>query len=525
MKFEKDVFISYAHLDDKPLDQTANGWVSDFHHLLKIRLEQTVGADMNIWRDEQLAGNEIFAPEIEAQLPKLKVMVSIITPRYVQSDWCQKELNYFYKAANENGGIAIGNKSRIFKIIKTPVDQDAIQKLPDSLQRIFTDILDYKFYRWESDGRFKELSSSGRPEIRQEYMDKVDDVAQDIANLIKKLNSGTSVEADKGKIFVAETTYDLQNYRDNLIRELKEAGFAVLPNKNLPTVADRFGQEVEACLAECILSVHLISPTNYAVQPEGADKSIVILQNETAAAKSAKDNFSRLIWIPPSSPAMSTNERLVALQKEFVEALRRDPALQRGADILEGPLEELKLAVFDTVKRIEFEEKAKKEAEEKAKKDAEEKALKLASAPVNSAAQANAPSGGPRTVYLICDPRDLSETQALENLIFDNGHDVLLPTFDGDQKQLTEEHKANLTICDAVIIYYGAGNFRWAGSMRNDLLRLPALSNKKLLASAVYIAPPIDAEKENFRANNLEIIRGGEEFSSGLFDGFFQKLK
>src|SRR4051812_5204087 len=84
MTFEKDVFISYAHLDDKPLDETAKGWISEFHKLLKTRLEQTIGYDVNIWRDERLTGNEVFAPEIEAQLPKLKVMVSIITPRYVQ---------------------------------------------------------------------------------------------------------------------------------------------------------------------------------------------------------------------------------------------------------------------------------------------------------------------------------------------------------------------------------------------------------------------------------------------------------
>jgi hypothetical protein len=410
MKFEKDVFISYAHLDDKPLDESAKGWVTDFHNLLKTRLEQTVGADMNIWRDERLSGNEFFAPEIEAQLPKLKVMVSIITPRYVQSDWCKKELNYFYKAADENGGIAIGNKSRIFKIVKTPIDKDAIEKLPDDLQRIFADILDYKFFRWESDGRFKELSlySWVDNKIRQEYMDKLDDVAQDIADLIKKLSRENVGEEEKKKIFIAETTYDLQSYRDNLIRELKEAGFDVLPNRNLPTVIDRFNEEVEECLKQCLLSVHLISPTNYAIQPEGADKSVVILQNELAARKSAVDNYSRLIWIPPSSPAVSTNERLVSQQKAFVESLRRDPELQRGADILEGPLEELKLAVFDTVKRMEAEEKARKEAEEKAKKAVVSIAADTAVATEQQVS---------KLIYLICDQRDLDETRPLEDLI------------------------------------------------------------------------------------------------------------
>ena len=92
MKFEKDVFISYAHMDNVPIDQGAEGWITDFHKLLETRLEQTIGHDVKIWRDERLTGNTEFTPEIESQFPSLKVMVSVITPRYISSDWCRKEL-------------------------------------------------------------------------------------------------------------------------------------------------------------------------------------------------------------------------------------------------------------------------------------------------------------------------------------------------------------------------------------------------------------------------------------------------
>src|SRR4051812_39310088 len=159
MKFEKDVFISYAHLDDKPLDDGAKGWISDFHSLLETRLEQTVGHEILIWRDEKVTGNEVFAPEIEAQLPALKLMVTIITPRYLDSDWCKREMDTFYKAALLNGGLRIGNKSRIFKIVKTPVDRDVIAQLPEGIHQVFDEILDYKFYFNEPEtGKFRELS-------------------------------------------------------------------------------------------------------------------------------------------------------------------------------------------------------------------------------------------------------------------------------------------------------------------------------------------------------------------------------
>jgi hypothetical protein len=522
MTFEKDVFISYAHLDDKPLDETAKGWITEFHKLLKTRLEQTIGHDISVWRDEKLTGNEIFAPEIEAQLPKLKVMVSIVTPRYVQSDWCKHELNYFYKAANQTGGLAVGNKSRIFKVVKTPVDKDAIQELPGDIQRIFDEILDYKFYRWESDtGRFKELGpySWTDNKIRQEYMDKLDDVAQDIAHLIKNLKNTDSPQVVRKKIFLAETTYDLQGYRDNLVRELKEAGFSVLPERNLPHVINKFNEEVEQLIDESVLTIHLVSPANYAVQPEGSDKSVVFLQNEIAARKSGQKNLPRLIWIPPSTTFAISNEKLLAVQKAFVEELKRDADMQRGADILEGPLEEFKQAIFDTIKRMEREEKLKREAEEKAKKLQEELA--------HSAVIVNGNGNGEsRLVYLVCDQRDLDDTRPLEDFVTDSGHEILLPLFDGDQAQLRQAHVENLKICDAVIIYYGAANYRWASSMKSDLLRLPALGRAKpLIEKAIYLAGPADKDKETFKANDFRIFNCFAGFSEGLFCDFIQKLK
>jgi hypothetical protein len=512
MKFDKDIFISYAHLDDTPLDEGAKGWITDFHTLLETRLEQTIGHEILIWRDAKLTGNEVFAPEIESQLPRLKIMVSIITPRYLGSDWCKREMGAFYKAAAANGGISIGNKSRIFKIVKTPVDKDVIEKLPDDIHRVFDEILDYKFYLQEpTTGKFRELSRSSWVEnsIKQEYMNKLDDVVQDMANLIKQLNSASGTQPEKKKIYLAETSYDLQIYRDNLVRELDEAGFTVLPDRNLPFVADRFTTEVGTYIDQSILSLHMISSTNYAIQPEGADKSIVILQNEIAAKKSEVGNLKRLIWIPPAAANVVSSEALAARQAAFVQELKSNPAFQKGADILLGPLEEFKLAIFDTIKRIE----------------AEEEARKLMASPLSNQVTKQQ-EGGPKLIYLVCNERDLDYTREVEDLLTDNGFEILLPLFDGDSAQLRQAHLDNLKICDAVLIYYGAGNYRWMGSMKSDLMRIPALSREKpLLEKIIYIAGPSDADKEKFKSNDIDTINGLEGFKPGLFSQFIQRLK
>jgi hypothetical protein len=34
MKFKKDIFISYAHIDDEALIEGESGWITEFHRSL-----------------------------------------------------------------------------------------------------------------------------------------------------------------------------------------------------------------------------------------------------------------------------------------------------------------------------------------------------------------------------------------------------------------------------------------------------------------------------------------------------------
>ena len=93
MDFEKDVFISYTHVDNDPdsVNEDAKGWISNFHTLLEKRLKKVVDKDFKVWIDENgLEGNSVFAKEILQQFPKLKVLVSILSPGYFKSKWCKE---------------------------------------------------------------------------------------------------------------------------------------------------------------------------------------------------------------------------------------------------------------------------------------------------------------------------------------------------------------------------------------------------------------------------------------------------
>ena len=138
-EFEKHLFISYAHIDNLPLTREQQGWVSRFHVALDAMLSMRIGGPARIWRDQKLAGNDIFADEILAQFSKTALLISVLTPRYVASDWCAREVREFCKAAEQSGGVVVDRKLRVIKVIKTPVDDDHL--LPEVLR----DVLGYQF--------------------------------------------------------------------------------------------------------------------------------------------------------------------------------------------------------------------------------------------------------------------------------------------------------------------------------------------------------------------------------------------
>src|ERR1043165_1869950 len=125
MRFEKDLFISYAHIDNEPLTPEQQGWITRFHASLEALLSMRMGGKARIWRDNKLQGNDVFSEEIVDQFSQTAVLVSVLTPRYLNSDWCNKEVAEFCKRAEQCGGMVVENKARMFKVLKAPVDRDS----------------------------------------------------------------------------------------------------------------------------------------------------------------------------------------------------------------------------------------------------------------------------------------------------------------------------------------------------------------------------------------------------------------
>jgi hypothetical protein len=200
MGFEDDIFISYAHIDNHPLTEGQEGWISDLHRALGIRLAQLRGETPKIWRDLKLQGNDYFGDTIVERFPKVALLVSVLSPRYVKSDWCVKELKEFYKAAATTGGVRVADKSRIFKVIKTPVER---KQHPQEVQ----ELLGYEFYQFDQSGRPIEFSKIFGAEAERNYWTKVNDLAYDIKQMLDNFSSHGNIAVEETPLHPPEPRF------------------------------------------------------------------------------------------------------------------------------------------------------------------------------------------------------------------------------------------------------------------------------------------------------------------------------
>ena len=345
---ESDIFINCALIDDQPLSTDQRGWVSQLQRHLEVRLEQLWGEPVKIGRYPMPAGEPPVSEEFFNELAQVKTMISVVSPPFMKAEGCRREVAAFYQHTNNQGGLWYSEKARLLKVVKTPVE---MREMPAPLSEIFARLADFNFFELDAaTGRVREFDESFGPLAKQRFFERIYDLAQELCLVLKACRSGkqTAGEAPStGRtIFLAETTADLRADRDSLRRELVEMGHRVLPEGPLPFDRDELEASVQKYLGECQIAVHLVG-SRYGLIPEGAQESMVELQNRWAGAHACAGHLRRLIWIAPVQTVREDR------QDQFIRSLRVDPEFQVGAEVIEGPLSSLKQLALERLKPAE----------------------------------------------------------------------------------------------------------------------------------------------------------------------------
>lgn len=469
--FQDAVFISYTHIDNEPFGPEQLRWISHLHDQLANRVDQLLGNHMPVWRDDKLAGNDVFADTLIERLSRVAVLVSVCSPRYLRSEWCQRELSAFVDAAQRTGGLQAGMRSRIFKVLKTPV---ALTDLPAPLQPV----LGYEFYEEDpGDSRLREYLLNPDPEQRWKFYARVDDLAQDIAQLLAEVFTSEQPagrSADGGRtVYLAETTFDVAPERDRVRRELERHGHHILPSRRLPIESADLVGAIRDELAQSDVSVHLLG-RRYGVVPEMDDRSLPHLQLELARSAAERDVLVPLIWAP---------ERLETPEPRQAELLEQLAAGELGQEpeLVRAPLNSFLAYLTEHI------------------------------TPPPPPAVEVAPAGESARVYLVCDTHDFEAVEVVHSALEAGGHVVMLPLHEGSEAEAREVHEMSLVLSDAVLLYWGHATEHWLRMKLFDLLKAPGWGRTEpFRAKAVYIAPPDTTAKAGYSTNEADVLHGGD---------------
>jgi serine/threonine protein kinase len=491
---DSDIFLSYASIDDQPVVSGRQGWITQFHRNLKVRLEQLSGEPVRIWPQANPLGKGEAPEEVNLLLPEAKTLVSVLSPPFVRSEGCRSQVSAFWKSAEESGSLEVDRQPRLFKVVKSPVDS---KEFPADVAPFLHRLRSFEFFEWDPDsGRLREFDEAFGDLALQRYHERVYDVAYELRQVLKNMQARDAAArkaAPGGKtIFLAATTADLAAQRDQLQRELIALGHRVVPERPLPIVASELEAAVRSYLVDCDLAIHMVGD-RYGLVPEDTELSVVALQNRVAAEVSSGDSLKRFVWIPRG--LVPRDER----QAAFLRELARDPEVHRGAEVISDTLENLK-----TLLRARW-------SKEAAPKEAE----------------AAGGSARPPRLYLICAPEDEKAIEPLEDFFYEQGIEVSLPGFEAGEDEHQQIHIQNLTDCDGAIIFYGAAGNHWVDFNIRDLQKAQGYRGSLPIgARAVYVAAPLNHRKERFKSVSTEVIRqAAERFEPAALSGFVRTLK
>lgn len=460
MAFEQHAFISYAHLDNEPLIAGGKGWVSQFDAALRVLLSQRLGEKVKMWRDEKLAGNDVFANEITELFGQTALLVTVLSPRYLKSEWCGRELAGFLDAASHSGGVAIGNNSRVIKVVKTPLEEPA----PPLVASVLQQTLGFEFYRADTEPA-EEIDPAFGEEVRAEFLRRISRLAVAMADSLREIvrqSRDAPGAAPRPAVYLAECGRDLVPVREQLAADLRSHGYEVLPAQALPSTEDELRAALAEMLPRCAWSIHLVGNSTGLVPDGPSGRSLVDLQNEVAATEAAAGGLRRLIWLPDGA----TGER--PAQQQFIATLLSSASLQQGADLLRGNAESLKVAMHQA----------------------------LAQAATPAPAPPAATAAGPARLHLLMTEADRAAAVPLIKRLRARGFEVTLPLFTGDAAALRAGNTQLAAEADVLVLFYGAGDETWKYYQRNDLRKhVEVVPRERPAAVWTALAAPLTPDK------------------------------
>ncbi len=288
---KSDVFISYSHND--------SDWLSSFKVGLKQRVEDKLGATIDVWKDtEDLQMGHAWSSKIEEAIRGTAAFLAILSPSYGASKYCAKERKTFIDQFEPMSAMKVGDMFRFLKVVKTAWENNAHQHLLPELQH-------FEFFRPGAKSGDEEFIPG-----TQDYSQKVSDCARAVASLLKQMRRKCEY------VFIAPPAEECSEYSEDLKKELEAHGYDAGPHVVLDYTFD--DKIVKDYISPACLTVHLLGATY--------DRFV-----ERQIHLAAELDKPMLIWLTKAVAATQDSR-----QRKLIEGIREGQGLPKSFTLLDG---------------------------------------------------------------------------------------------------------------------------------------------------------------------------------------------
>lgn len=455
-----DIFISYARDDDVPPPDQADrkGFVTFLDESVRYEFRDLGPERPTIWRDtRRIADGDQFTPEIEEALKNASFLLVVLSPNWMASKWCRRELDTFAKYHGSDG-----LRERIIVVSKRYVD-------PDRRPSLLQGQSGFAFFVRSADvGEIvTDLEFFDRGEARDKrYWDKLNELVAFLLRRKPPAPPPPPYQPTGRIIYVAKPASDMRAGYDRIVSELVGKGHTVVPAPSDEIPLGSAVAVIDDALSNAEISVHLLGEKAGEAPEDQAP--LVKLQLERAAAKAAKDSgatFHRIIWAPSLWP----------VQPDAAPSLRE--TTRRPLDVLDK---------FDS----QF-------AGDKVEGDSLSKFVDFLNqhliviVPPRASVAAFSEINGSARLYLYHSQEDTEYALNLAQALQQRQMEALLPAFDGPDADIKSFNGKQLAECDAVILCWASASEVWVRAYASGLRNWQNLGRTQQFSyRAVVAAPP-----------------------------------
>jgi hypothetical protein len=469
--FKYDLFVSYAHANDKPWS-----WVSDFIRTLKQELESK-SRDFNIWWDPGLRTGDDFNLAIGNAISESAIFLSVLSTAYGESTYCRKEVEEFRQQLHPAFGLTVGTMSRFQAIV---IDGDfAKENWPPELRTTSP----CPFYN-DTVPLFSKPATfdSASPWIKSLWKVR-DSIWATLEEMQRQRKNGVAVERSydaatigtgQGRtVYLAEVTDDLYNRRENLRTSLAQTNELQVSPWSDAAAPPSSGLDV--------LSVHLFGAYPGRPQP-GTDLSLPRLQLDATL----RGNPARrpLVWVARD---LDIDKVETDSHKQFLLGL----STRSDIEVLRTDFEDLK----------------------------DEVARRMPKSPAPALKKSQTREDP--IVHIWYQSGDPSSLRPLKQYLQQKNCGISVFNYTAT---LPEKLQSRLAICDGLVVPYSSSTKSWAEDVMTEAFRIRRREERPIAFAAVEM-PPSTNEEFNFEHPRVVSVHTAQAGGFQGIDTFLSKLE